>query len=121
MLAPRWVVVTLILSGLLQGCGSGDWNAQEAACDPSQGSSSSLSACGPHQPCSNAAEKCFSTAACGPPPGGCQTAETGDLKCHLSCLDDTSCAQNERCVAAVIFEPPQGTDVPTSTHLCLAR
>jgi hypothetical protein len=96
-------------------------HAYEAACHPTHGPSSSLSACAPQQACSNASEKCFSTAACGPPPGGCQTPENGDLKCHLTCVDDASCAENERCVAQVIFEPPQGTDVPTATRLCLPR
>ncbi len=91
------------------------------ACQPTHGPSSSLSACGPQEPCANAAEQCFSTAACGPPPGGCQTPETGDLKCHLTCVDDASCAEAERCVAQTIFAPPQGTDVLTVTHLCLPR
>jgi len=91
------------------------------ACGSTQGPGSSLLACGPQQACADAAEQCFSTAACGPPPGGCQTPETGDLKCHRTCLDDSSCAANERCVAQVIFEPPQGTDVPTQTHLCVPR
>jgi len=97
------------------------------ACGPIQeqpstpGPASSLQACGPHQACSNAAEQCLSTAACGPPPGGCQTPETGDLKCHRICVDDGSCAANEHCVAQVIFEPPQGTDVETQTHLCVSR
>ena len=77
------------------------------ACQATHGPSSSLSACSPQQPCTKAAEQCFSTAACGPPPGGCQTPETGDLKCHLTCVDDASCAENERCVAQSIFEPPQ--------------
>jgi len=91
------------------------------ACGSTQGPGSTLLACGPQQACADAAEQCFSTAACGPPPGGCQTPETGDLKCHRTCLDDSSCAANERCVAQVIFEPPQGTDVPTQTHLCVPR
>src|SRR5215813_13948538 len=108
MFARRWLALTLILSAAAVGCGS-------------TRPSSSLSACGPQQACSNSAEKCFSTAACGPPPGGCQTPETGDQKCHLTCVDDGSCATNERCVAQVIFEPPHGTDVPTATHLCLPR
>ena len=85
------------------------------------GAASSLLACGPQQACANAAEQCFSTAACGPPPGGCQSPETGELKCHRTCLDDSSCAASERCVAQLIFEPPQGTDVGTQTQLCLPR
>jgi len=91
------------------------------ACQSIHGPSSSLSACYPQQPCTNAAEQCFSTAACGPPPGGCQTPETGDLKCHLTCVDDAFCAENERCVSQTIFVRPQGTDVQTATHLCLHR
>jgi hypothetical protein len=82
---------------------------------------SSLTACGPQVDCPDPAEHCFSTAECGPPPGGCQTPETGDLRCHRTCVDDGSCAPNEKCVLQVIFIPPQSTDVATPTRLCLPR
>jgi hypothetical protein len=79
---------------------------------------SSLAECSLDVACTDAAETCWASQACGPPelgrPVSCREA-TGDFKCHRTCATDSGCAPEERCSEEDFFDR---SDTGTSIRIC---